>query len=301
MILLLIFTFIFGLIIGSFLNALIYRLEIGKGLGGRSFCPHCRAKINWYDLFPVISWVALRGKCRNCHNKISIQYPLVEFATGLIFVMIGYFFIVFDSGPSFAQGFGTGWQARMTHILLLPVIPAQAGIQSASVFLGLIFWLVFAAGLVAIFVYDLKHQIIPNEIIYPLLVSGLIYILVNALFLPRFGTLAGNLPYLYDHLLSGLVAGGFFYALAAVSGGKWMGGGDIKLVAFMGLVLGWQGTVTALYTAFILGAIFGLAALLSRKKAISSRIPFAPFLVIGTFIGFFFGEQMVSFYAKMFL
>ncbi len=252
---------------GSFLNVLIYRLEDKKrkNLGGRSFCPHCEKQIDWHDNIPVVSWLLLQGKCRSCKKYISVQYPLVELSTGLVFAVL----IVIPSG-------------------------AIAESRNPLELMNLLFWLFFASSLIAIFVYDLKHQIIPDEIIYTVLVFGLVYVGINTL-------LGGNLPYLTDHLLSGLIAGGFFYSLAAVSNGKWMGGGDIKLVAFMGLILGWQGVLIALYVAFILGAIVGVFALLSGEKKLGSKIPFGPFLVIGTFVGLTYGEKIISFYVKIFM
>ncbi len=289
--------FLAGLIIGSFLNALIYRLEIGRGLGGRSFCPKCKKEIKWYDLFPVVSWLVLGGKCRYCKANISDQYPLVELATGFLFAAIGPHFLSgagLDSGQ--AGSFFIHFSASTLTVIPAPssVIPAQAGIQSMLGIFNLLFWLVFAAGLAAIFVYDLKHQIIPNEIIYTLLVLGLVFVGVNT-------ALLGHYQYLIDHLLSGLVAGGFFYILAMISGGKWMGGGDIKLVAFMGLVLGWPGIIVALYAGFILGAVFGAISLVSGQKKLGSKIPFGPFLVTGTFISFFFLVQILAVYGRMFL
>ncbi len=263
--LILFFLFLVGLCIGSFLNVLIYRLEAKKrkSLNGRSFCPHCEEKIKWSDNIPVISWLILRGKCRSCKKEISIQYPLVELSTGLIFAATGYFFL-------------------------------QFGRFTALNFINIVFWLFFISSLIAIFVYDLKHRIIPDEIIYTALAVALIYVLTNVV-------LTGNISYLIDHLLSGLLAGGFFFTLATISNGKWMGGGDIKLVALMGLILGWQGTLVALYAAFFLGALVGVFTLISGKKKLGSKIPFGPFLVIGTFVGLFLGEHLVSFYVKLFL
>ena len=180
------------------------------------------------------------------------------------------------------------------NLSVLFVIPAEAGIQSFSGIFNLIFWLFFGACLIVIFAYDLKHQIIPDEIIYTALMLGFLYVAINF-------ALLGDYKYLLDHVLSGLLAGGFFFLLAAVSKGKWMGGGDIKLVAFMGLVLGWQGVLIALYVAFILGAIVGVVALASKQKKLGSKIPFGPFLIIGTMTGLFYGSQIVSFYVNMFL
>ncbi len=263
----LILFFVFGLIIGSFLNVLIYRLENKKRktLWGRSFCPHCEKRIEWYDNIPVVSFLFLGGKCRHCKKKISIQYPLVELTTGFLFA-------------------------------LLFVIPngAMAELGNPFAYINLIFWFFFASCLMVVFVYDLKHQIIPDQVIYTALITGFLYVSMQF-------ALLGDFKYLADHLSSALIAGGFFYILAAISNGKWMGGGDIKLVSFMGLVLGWQGTVISLYVAFVLGAIMGVILLISKKKKFGSKIPFGPFLIIGNFIGLFFGEQLINFYVKMFL
>lgn len=274
---LLFFLFISGLMIGSFLNVLIYRLENKKRktLKGRSFCPNCEEKITWHDNIPVISWLMLGGKCRSCKKSISIQYPLVELGAGLVFVVIGWF--------SLFSGKGSLDIANAEFILSLPNGLGMTG--------G---WLFFASCLIIIFVYDLKHQIIPDEIIYTLLVVGLLFVGINSFIVMDY-------KYLIDHLASGLLAGGFFFFLAAVSKGKWMGGGDIKLAAFMGLVLGWQGVLVALYIAFILGAVFGCFALLTKEKKLSSKIPFGPFLVIGTMVSLVFSKQIISFYVKMFL
>ena len=294
----LVFLLILGLIVGSFLNVLIYRLEgkKRKTLGGRSFCPKCEKKIPWHDNIPIVSWLALQGKCRKCKKEISVQYPLVELGTGFLFGLIGMKYLF----PAIL-GLDSG-QARMTNgistLFVIPaslsVIPAQAGIQSFVGILGLAFWLFFASALMVIFVYDLKHQIIPDEVVYPALIAGLAFVLLNF-------SINLNTKFAIDHLFTALLAGGFFYSLAAVSNGKWMGGGDIKLAAFMGLVLGWQGMSVALYTAFVLGALVGVFALLSGKKKLGSKIPFGPFLVVGTFIGLFFAEKIISFYGRMFL
>lgn len=259
------FLFLFGLIVGSFLNVLIYRLENKKrkSLRGRSFCPHCEEKITWHDNIPVISWLILRGKCRDCKKKISIQYPLVELATGLVFLAFG----------------------------LLNYESVSLGMVNI---VNLVFWLFFAACLMIIFVYDLKHQIIPDEIIYSLLAVGLLFVGINSFVVMDY-------KYLIDHLASGLLAGGFFFFLAAVSKGKWMGGGDIKLAAFMGLVLGWQGVLIALYIAFILGAIVGIFAILMKERKLGSKIPFGPFLITGTFVSLIFSKQIISFYVNIFL
>lgn len=250
--------FLLGLIIGSFLNVVIYRIKEKKALDGRSFCPSCKEQLRWYDLVPVLSWVLLRARCRNCGQPISAQYPLVELSTAFIFGLMGLNFISFELMALF----------------------------------NLFFWLFFAACLIIIFVYDVKHMIIPDEVIYPALIGSLLLAIINGYF-SGWQTVIG-------YLAAGLIAGGFFYLLAEVSDGKWMGGGDIKLAALMGFLLGWPGTLVAMYVGFITGAIFGLVLLGLKKKNYTSRIPFGPFLVAGTFISILFSEQILSFYVKIF-
>jgi len=242
-----ILIFIFGLVVGSFLNCLIYRLEVGEGfLKGRSFCPYCRHILSWQDLIPLLSFLILRGKCRYCQKSISWQYPLVEIATGLLFLSIFNFqFSIFN--------------------------------------------LIIACFLIIIFVYDLKHYIIPDKIIYPAIVIVLIYNFLRSDLLGR-----------SDLLLSAFGAATFFLAIVLVSRGKWMGIGDIKLAFLMGLFLGFPNILVALFLAFSIGAIIGLGLIVSGKKTLKSEVPFGPFLVTGTFIALFFGGQIIHWYLNLF-
>ena len=131
-------VFLLGVCIGSFLNAVIYRLEQKKSLSGRSFCPQCKHKLSWSDLFPVFSFLLLGGKCRYCHKKISIQYPVVEILTGLIFLLI-FNFVIFNF---------------LNNALI-------------SKFLNAGFFFYIASALIVIFVYDLKHYEIPDKVLFP--------------------------------------------------------------------------------------------------------------------------------------
>src|SRR3989344_2843176 len=125
-------VFVFGLVVGSFLNSVIYRLEQGESaLKGRSYCPHCKHSLSWYDLIPLLSFVLLKGKCRYCKAPISWQYPLVELATGILFVAT--------------------WPDQVIHNLAGP---------------SLIYLWVVASLLIVIFVYDLKYYLIPDKGLY---------------------------------------------------------------------------------------------------------------------------------------
>ena len=246
--------FLLGLIIGSFLNCLTYRLETEESFWkGRSSCPHCRHKLSWQDLIPVLSFFFLRRKCRYCKEPISWQYPIVEISTAVIFL------IIFN-------------------------------------FQFLIFNFIVAPLLIVIFVYDLKHYIIPDKIIYPaILVSGIWYA-VYGIFLNQYTK--------YDILntaYSTLGATAFFLSIVLLSRGKWMGLGDVKLALLMGLFLGWPNVFIALFLAFFIGAVLGVILIISGKKQLSSEIPFGPFLVTGTFIALFWASSLINWYQNFFL
>lgn len=257
--------FIFGLFIGSFLNCVIYRLvltpkidsdglEIKETfLRGRSFCPHCKRTLGWQDLIPILSFFILKSKCRYCQKKISWQYPLVEIATGLLFVLCFLF------------------------------VPDRA-----------LFWSGISCFLIIIFVYDLKHYIIPDKVIFPAIGLTLIYNLVTSDFIPH--TL-----YFLNPLIAAFGAAGFFLFIVLFSQGKWMGLGDVKLAFFMGLLLGFPNILAALFSAFLIGAIIGVGLILAKKKTLGSRVPFGPFLVIGTFIASFWGETIINWYLNLIL
>lgn len=260
------FIIAIGLIVGSFLNCLIYRLSfnqnLAKSLKGRSFCPDCGHKLSWQDLIPVISFIFLKGKCRYCRRNISLQYPLVEIATAAIFLQIFNF---------------------------------QFSTFNRLNFFSLVYLIVSFSFLIVIFVYDLKHYIIPNKVIYPAIALALIY---NLFF---YGIFNQNFSRFYISLLAGLGAALPFFLIVAVSRGKWMGGADIKLAFFMGLFLGWPNILPALFLAFVIGALFGLSLIALKQKTLKSEIPFAPFLISGTFIAFFWGGQIINWYASLFL
>jgi leader peptidase (prepilin peptidase)/N-methyltransferase len=249
--------FIFGLAIGSFLNLVIYRLDTGKSIiKTRSHCPYCKKTLSWFELIPLMSFILQKGKCTKCHKKISQQYPLVELATGILFVLcIWYFF------PNF--------------------------LLSA-------FYFLFSSILVIIFVYDLKHYIIPDQVIYPAVFVALIFNLIKDL------TSSCSLLTVHCSLLNGLLAalaaGAFFLAIVLVSKGKWMGVGDIKLALFMGLVLGWPKILVALFLAFLIGAFASIILIILKKKTLKSEIPFGPFLAGGTIIAIFWGNVLINWY-----
>ncbi len=241
------FSFLFGLIIGSFLNCLIYRLENEQTLGGRSYCPNCKHQLAWFDLIPVVSYLMLLGKCRYCHKKISIQYPIVEIATGIAFLLI------FTVVPS-----------NILYLMLL--------------------WYVFASFTV-IFIFDIKYYIIPDRILFPAIIITLLYEILFTF--PHF---------ISNTLWAAVLASGFFLAIFLVSRGKWMGFGDVKLAILMGLILGFPNILSGLFLSFCIGSVVGVVLMISQKKGLKNEMPFAPFLIIGTFLALFFGNIIASWY-----
>ena len=250
-----IIVFIFGLAVGSFLNCIIYRMEIGKSaLNGRSFCPYCKHQLEWQDLIPVLSFLFLKVRCRYCRQKISLQYPLLEIATGILFVLIF-----------------SNWNLEF-------------GIWNLA------YLFIISCFLIIIFVYDLKHYIIQDKIIYPAIVIAFLYQLFN-----HWPLIINHLNFIY----SALGASFFFLLIVLASRGKGMGVGDIKLGFLMGLILGWPNILVALFLAFLIGAIIGVGLIINRKKTLKSEVPFGPFLVTGTFLALFWGENIINWYFSL--
>ncbi len=265
-----IFVFLFGVIIGSFLNCVIYRLEQEKSLQGRSFCPNCKHTLSWMDLFPVFSWVFLAGKCRYCAKKISMQYPAVEIVTGLIFLAI--------------------YNFKFEILNQFEILK----------FLNLAFLLYVASVLIIIFIYDLKHYIIPDKVLFPAIFVTVFFRFFENLAISNW-ILNSNFKFqISNYILAAIIASGFFLIIFLISRGKWMGFGDVKLAILMGLLLGLPNVLAALFIAFFLGAIIGVILMALQKKGLKSEIPFGPFLIAGTFFAMLFGNQIVQWYLNQF-
>ncbi|MFH1656845.1 MAG: prepilin peptidase [Candidatus Nealsonbacteria bacterium] len=268
--------FIFGLVIGSFLNCVIYRLEKEHNLKGRSFCPKCKHTLKWLDLIPFFSFVFLGGKCRYCKKKISWQYPIVEIATGLIFLLI------FNFEFRILNGF---------------LISNFETIFNFETLINFCFLLIIASFLIVIFVFDLKHFIIPDKIIYSLI--GITFIKNFQFSIFNFQSIFNET--ILNYLISGFGAGLFFLIIVLATKGKGMGIGDIKLGFFMGLFLGYPNILVALFLAFLIGAIIGVGLILMKKKKLKSEVPFGPFLITGTLIAFFWGQELINWYLNLIL
>lgn len=287
-----IFIFLFGISIGSFLNVLICRLEESENpnyrsstsiVGGRSYCPHCRHQIRWYDNIPLFSFFILAGKCRDCRGKISWQYPLIELAMGLLFLIIFNFL-----------------RQPADSIINFQTVCFGFDFFQVSCFkfhVSLLYLFIVFSGLFAILVYDFKHYIIPNKILYPLIVLALGFGVFNLfqVSMPT-GRQASFSP---QSFVFSLLIPLFFLSLIIISRGKWMGMGDVKLSFFMALFLSWPNIIVAIFLAFWLGTLVSLPLLIFGKKGLKSQIPFGPFLITGTFIAFFWGERIIVWYLQI--
>ncbi len=286
--------FIFGLCVGSFLNSFLWRYQGKKSFTGRSVCPSCKHQIRWHDNIPLLSWIILRGKCRDCQKPISIQYPLIELLTALLFLLI----VVFTPfGQLVSASFKGGSSLPLVEIVALMLAFLITGV------------------LLIISVYDAKTKEMPNgfNLLYILACLGFLGV---SLFAYNGISDPNLLITLSKYLLAAAVSFAIFFALYFFSHETWMGGGDAKFIFGTGLLLGPAGTFLAIFLASVFGSIYGLSAIalknllknkdsksrwFSKIKNLKSEIPFGPFLALGTYLGFVFGPQLIDIYAKIFL
>jgi leader peptidase (prepilin peptidase)/N-methyltransferase len=276
-----IFIFLLGACIGSFLNVIIHRIPNEESIVfPNSACPKCKNPIKPYDNIPILSWLILGGKCRNCKNPISARYPAVELLNALLFVLVF-------------------WQIGFN-----PFLPVA---------------LVFVSAIVALIFIDAEHMILPDVINFPLLFFALIIRIVFAFafgsayfsdlkFFPL--NQMENLPVwlvsLIGAVLGGLVGGGFLWLVGAVwkklRGVDAMGLGDVKMMFAVGAILGWRLTLLSIFLGAFSGAVIGVVLISRQKdKDLQTQIPFGIFLGIGSILALLFGEQMIKWYFDTFV
>ena len=258
-----------GLLVGSFLNVVAYRLPIGKSVvAPPSACPKCGEHIKPWDNVPVVSWLVLRGRCRHCAEPISARYPLVELTTGLLFAAAAF---------RFSQPLD---------------IPAPTLAATAVLLLA---YLYFAAISVVLTVIDLDSHKLPNLIVLPS------YIVVAALLLIA-SVIYGDFSQLLRAAIGGAALFAAYLIMALVYPGG-MGFGDVKLAGVIGLLLGllgWGTLVVGAFSAFLLGGLFGIALLVLRRANRKSGIPFGPWMLAGAWLGIFIGERSWNWYLGLF-
>ena len=262
---------VLGLVIGSFLNVVIYRVPAGVSVvAPPSACPHCESQIRWYDNIPVVSWLVLRGRCRDCGGPIAARYPLVELGTGVLFVLV-------------------------SLVFLPAALAATTGGQLAAALLALVAFLFLAAVSIALGLIDLDTHRLPNVITYPSFVVLAVLLTASSLLSGDFAAIAragiGAVVLLAAYLVMAL----------AYPGG--MGFGDVKLAAVLGLSMAWIGWgvfAVGAFAAFVLGGVFSIVLLATRRAGRKTGIPFGPWMLIGAFVGLFVGEDVSTWYLGLF-
>lgn len=263
--------FIIGATIGSFLSVVVYRLDQHqkKVVFSRSICPDCKKQIKWTHLIPIFSWLFLRGKCAYCGKKISFHYLALEILTAISFLAV---FLKWN--------FITAAASTIDPTALNYFIDWE-------IFRMFFYYLIIFSFLIGIFFYDLINKEIPDKLSIPAIVIAF------------FGGLIFGIPSLSSMLIGGAVLFGFFALQLYFSKGKWIGGGDLRLGALIGVLLGWKLGLVALVISYLVGGLASLILLISNKVTRKSTIPFGPFLVIGTITTIFFGEKILNWYINL--
>ncbi|GIW60897.1 MAG: type 4 prepilin-like proteins leader peptide-processing enzyme [Patescibacteria group bacterium] len=293
--------FILGTVIGSFANVLVERTIHQRPLLGRSHCDHCQKQLKSFDLIPILSYLFLRGKCRHCHQEISIQHFVFEVTYGVIFATT---YLLIQNNIFLSNSY-------LHNALSLPYL--------SNIFI-LIFYLFTLSGLMALFVSDLKYYLLLDRIVFPLIVVTIAYKAGSLLYLGadtysklqqsnfgqnlieagwlsfRLQSLAYPLLYSFGGALTIAL---FFLTLIVVTKGKGMGAGDVKLGFLIGLITGWPHMILAIMLGFLTGSATSLILMLVRRKNMKSRIPFGPFLILGAILVLFFGDYLFNSYLKL--
>jgi leader peptidase (prepilin peptidase)/N-methyltransferase len=266
------FVAVFGALIGSFLNVVVYRVPAGRSIvSPPSACGTCGTEIKPYDNIPVLSWLALRGRCRSCRSTISVRYPLVEAATGVAFAAVAWWFW---AGPEAPAG-RTGWAL-------------------ASGVLTVVAYLYLAAISIVLALIDLDTHRLPDAIVLPSYVVGVVL-------LGAAGILTGDWSALLTAAIGGAGLFVLYLVLALVYPGG-MGFGDVKLAGVLGLFLGylgWGPLVVGSFGAFVLGGFFSLVLVAARRARRGSGIPFGPWMVAGAWLGIFAGPPIWNAYLAL--
>ncbi len=266
-----VFAGLLGAVVGSFANVVVYRVPRGESVvHPPSHCPSCNARIRARDNVPVLGWLVLRGRCRDCAARISPRYPLVEGATTLAFVLV-------------TLGFGPA------------IVVATTPDMAIAAVLVLVAYLHLAAVSIVLALIDLDVHRLPNVIVLPSYAVGAVLFVVAAV-------LQGDLIPL---AVAAAGAGILFalYALAAVAYPGGMGLGDVKLAGVLGLHLGWLGWGTlavGAFAPFLLGGVFALVLLVLHRVGRRSGIPFGPWMLAGTWVGIAVGGPIFDWYLDLF-
>ncbi len=285
--------FVFGTLFGSFLNVLSLRYsEDGKvfdlkKISGRSNCMSCGKEISWINLIPILSFLFLLGRCGNCKQKISFQYPIIEIISGLIFV-----FVPKLVNRVYEFKFVIGSMPVVFYIL--------CGI-----------YILFLLTLVFISLVDLRLRIIPDSSNLLILILGIILAFIKYKyslfdfyrfsFLGHYASLFGFRDSIFISSVLGLGFGlVLFGGIYFLSRGRGMGFGDVKLAIALGVLLGWPDIILALLGSFIIGSFWSIILMLGKRAGMKTLVPFGPFIVLSTVVVMFFGVDILNFYFSLF-
>lgn len=258
---------VFGLLIGSFLNVVVYRVPAGKSLMPSSRCPNCDAAIRPWQNIPVLSWLLLRGRCANCGTRISLRYPLVEAGTALAFAGVTWWWL-------------SRWDALDTIAWILLLVA----------------YLLLAAVSIALALIDLDTFRLPNVIVLP---STLAFFMLLAA-ATAFGANGSALL----RAAIGAAALSLIYALLRFLWRGGMGLGDVKLALLLGAAMAWVGWgafAVGAFAAFVFGGIFGVGLVLAKRANGKSSVPFGPWMILGAWAGLIAGEAVAEWYLSTFL
>lgn len=256
------FIFIFGTIIGSFLNVCIFRIPLEQSIAfPPSHCMNCGKKLKWYDMFPIISWLILKGKCRFCGSKISYRYPLVEFVTGIIFLAI-----YLKYGFTFET----------------------------------IKFCVFASLIIVIGLIDMDTtDVYTSTIIFGIVSAAFLIIIGYVLFKMNLNVKISTFNYILGGAIgAGFILLIMLFA-RIVFKTQGMGSGDTEICLVCGLFLGIENVIFMLFLSVIVGGIIGILLILFGKKKKTDYIPFGPFIALSSIISILFGQGIVNWYLGM--
>lgn len=255
--------FFLGLVLGSFVNALVWRLHKKKDwVSDRSECDHCHHKLGAFDLIPVVSWMLLRGKCRYCSKPIH-DSPITELVLPLLFIGSYLFW------PQPLEG----------EVLFL-----------------FVFWMVFLVGFAVLAVYDIRWFLLPNKVVFSLIVLALVQLTLQTLLFD------GSLREVFGSILGVLIISGTFYTLFLLSKGTWIGFGDVKLGIVLGILAGGPlPAILLLFVASLLGMIVSLPLLVVGRASRKSHLPFGPFLLLAMVVVQLFGTDIIDWYKNLVL
>lgn len=284
-------TFISGLFFGSFFNLVSDRIVKGKSIiTGRSKCDFCKKELLPKHLIPLVSFALQKGRCAFCNKKLSWYYPLSEILTGIAFVGVAYFSGLFT-------------ELTTTGVISFSYLAAVASFY------------------IVLFLTDIKYKLLPNKVVYPAIFFVLGFLVLNTtIFLwlfynqlknDSFGIYLLQAGYFQQQvimivrsfaalIISSLGIGVFFWFLVFITKGRGMGQGDIRLGILIGLFNGFPLNIVAIFTAFVVGAVYSIIMIAFRKKSLKDTIAFGPFLILGSVISFIWGSALLDMYLNLF-